>query len=94
MIIMTKFFDKKTKTLFITGGKTAVPDLSDNPLMQLPDSEEMLPSLQLRRQNAMAGRFFERHYISTSGEEFHGNFDLKDQSNADLEEVHDTIYCP
>ncbi|WP_454782574.1 hypothetical protein [Legionella sp. WA2022007384] len=91
---MKKFFDKKTKTLFVTGGKTAVTDLSDNPLMQLPDPEEMPPSPQLHRQNATAGKYFDRHYISTSGEELHGNFDLKDPSNMDLEEVHDTIYCP
>ncbi|QMT60025.1 MULTISPECIES: hypothetical protein [unclassified Legionella] len=91
---MTKFFDKKTKTLFITGGKTAVTDLSDNPLIQLPDPEEMPPTPQLHRQNASAGKYFQRHYISALGEEYHGNFDLKHPTNKDLEEVQDTIYCP
>ncbi|KTC79308.1 hypothetical protein [Legionella cherrii] len=91
---MTKFFDRKTRTLFITGGKTNEADLSENPLVQLPDSDEIPAAPLLRRQNAVLSRFFERHYISSSGEELHGNFDLKDQSNADLVEVVDTIYCP
>ncbi|CAM3088035.1 Uncharacterised protein [Legionella steigerwaltii] len=91
---MTKFFDRKTKTLFVTGGKTNTADLSENQLVQLPNPDEMPPSLVLRRENAVLSRFFEKHYISSSGEEFHGNFDLKDPSNADLEEVIDTIYCP
>ncbi|KTC90031.1 hypothetical protein OQJ18_05885 [Fluoribacter dumoffii] len=91
---MTKFFDRKTKTLFVTGGNTNTADLSDNPLLQLPEADEITPSLVLRRQHAIRSRFFEKHYISTAGEEFHGNFDLKDPTNADLDEVIDTIYCP
>lgn len=92
-IIMPKFFDKTTKTLFVTQGRTAIADLSENPLTQLPDPAGP-PPLALRRQNALVKLHFGRHYISKSGEEFHGNYDLKDPSNADLEEVQDTIYCP
>ncbi|MGM9453685.1 hypothetical protein ACTAZI_10150 [Legionella bozemanae] len=91
---MTKFFDTKTKTLFVTGGRTPVADLSDNPLMELPNPDEVLPALVLRRQNAGAGKNAEKTYVSTAGEKLHGNYDLNDPSNADLEEVRDTIYCP
>ncbi|STY29050.1 Uncharacterised protein [Legionella wadsworthii] len=91
---MTKFFDSKTKTLFITQGRTAAADLSDNPLIQLPEQGDMPPSPQLRRQLAQSGSHCYRHYISTTGEELEGNFDLKDHSNSDLQEVGDTIYCP
>ncbi len=91
---MTKFFDRTTKTLFVTGGRTAAADLSENPLEQLPAPDEIPPVPVLRRQNAMEGHQFEKHFISASGEELHGNYDLKDPSNSDLEEVQDTIYCP
>ncbi|KTD67396.1 MULTISPECIES: hypothetical protein [Legionella] len=91
---MPKFFDRDTKTLFVTRGQTSTGDLSENHLVLLPNPDEILPSLVLRRQNAVISRFFEKCYISSAGEELHGNFDLNDPSNADLEEVIDTIYCP
>ncbi|KTD11744.1 hypothetical protein Lgra_1202 [Legionella gratiana] len=91
-----KFFDSKSKTLFITGGKTSVTDLSNNPLIQIVEPQEGVPSFyKLRRQNAGLGSHLEKHYISNSThQEFNGNYDLNHSSNTDLEEVQNIIYCP
>lgn len=92
-----KFFDRKTNTLFITGGKTHVADLSENQLIQVFDSQTEIPPLnKLRRQNAgTLGCRFEKHFVSNStSQEYIGNYDLNHPSNTDLEEVRTIICCP
>ena len=87
-----KFFDKTTKTLFTTEGKTNVIELSNNPLIQVGDTQngELLP-YTLRRLDAG----IKRHYISsTTGQELYGNYDLSHYSNSDLVKVRNIIACP
>ena len=87
---MAKFFDRTTKTLYITGGKTSETDLSENPLVELNKSKRE----GLRRENAIIGNQLIKSFVSSSGYLLQGNFDMNDRSNADLEEVQNTIFCP
>lgn len=86
---MPKYYDAKTKTLFVTKGGTERHQLSDNPLIKIV--EDTVPILKLRRQ--MAG--FPRFFVSTESSTIvSGNFDLSDKSNRDLLKVETEIFCP
>jgi hypothetical protein len=88
---MTKFFDRATKTLFITQGQTPINNLSDNPLIRLNDPQELPDSQPLRRLNASKPK----HYVSTTFcLEMQGTYDKNHPTNADLVEVENTIFCP
>lgn len=85
-----RFFDRTTKTLFITKGRTNPSEISENPIIQIPDPSP-LPVLSLRRQTAG----YPQHYISTqTGDTFFGAYDMNHETNSDLEKLDATISCP
>ncbi|VEG91136.1 hypothetical protein [Legionella spiritensis] len=87
---MPKFFDSNTRTLFITRGKTPLKDLSENPLLEIPAPDSRSAS-DFRNHHSCTVRT----YVSTkTGDILEGRYDTSHQTNADLEEVENTIYCP
>jgi hypothetical protein len=97
---MPRFFDVKTKTIFVTKGQTAQENLSTNPLLEIPAPDEMPGPVKLRREFAGEATKFagiSRPYLSlTTGSIYSGKFDLHDKSNEDLVKCSEIteIHCP